>query len=68
LSASRIHQLLASVDLDPLAVVLGRLREVGWPAPEDPDTGGDPELNGRDLIAERLDATRRSGCVKPLAG
>lgn len=31
------------------------LREVGWPAPEDPDAGGDPELDGRNLIAERLD-------------
>ncbi|PZS25777.1 MAG: hypothetical protein DLM61_19405 [Pseudonocardiales bacterium] len=55
LSASRVHQLLAGVDLDRLGVVLGQLREVGWPAPEDPDAGGDPELDGRDLIAERLD-------------
>ncbi len=55
LSASRIHQLLAGVDLDRLEVTLGQLREVGWPAPQDPDTGGDPELDRRDLIAERLD-------------
>ncbi len=55
MSASRVHQLLAGVDLDRLGVALGQLREVGWPAPEDPDDGGDPELDGRDLIADRLD-------------
>lgn len=55
LSAARVHQLLADVDLDELDVVLGQLREVGWPAPEDPDAGEDVELNGRELIADRLE-------------
>jgi len=30
------------------------LRAAGWPAPEDPDSGEDTELGGRDNIADRL--------------
>jgi hypothetical protein len=55
LSPSRVHQLLAAADLEALDVVVGQLREVGWPAPEDPEADGDAELDGRDLIADRLD-------------
>jgi hypothetical protein len=32
----------------------GELRAAGWPAPEDPDSGEDAELDGRDSIADRL--------------
>ena len=31
-----------------------RLRAAGWPAPEDPDGDEDAELDGRELIADRL--------------
>lgn len=56
LSPSRVHQLLAARDSGALDVAVGQLREVGWPAPEDPDTGDDDtELDGRDLICDRLD-------------
>ena len=51
LSPSRVHQLVAVADLD---AVLGELRAAGWPAPEDPDSGEDTELGGRDHIAGRL--------------
>ena len=30
------------------------LRAAGWPAPEDPDGDDDAELDGRDLICDRL--------------
>jgi hypothetical protein len=33
---------------------LGELRAAGWPAPEDPDGDDDAELDGRDLICDRL--------------
>ena len=36
------------------ALALGELRAAGWPAPEDPDSGEDTELGGRDSIADRL--------------
>ena len=52
LSPSRVHQLVAGVGLD---AALGGLRAAGWPAPEHPDCGEDTELDGRDLIADRLD-------------
>lgn len=55
LSAARVHQLLADTALDELDDALGQLREVGWPAPEDPDAGEDVELAGRELVADRLD-------------
>jgi hypothetical protein len=32
----------------------GARRAAGWPAPEDPDSGEDAELGGRDTIADRL--------------
>ena len=54
LSPSRVHQLVAAADLDALAAALGELRAAGWPAPEDPDSGEDTELGGRDTIAGRL--------------
>jgi len=54
LSPSRVHQLAAAADLDALDAALGELRAAGWPAPEDPDSGEDTELDGRDNIADRL--------------
>ena len=54
LSPSRVHQLVAGADLDALDTTLGELRAAGWPAPEDPDSGEDAELGGRDTIADRL--------------
>ena len=54
LSPSRVYQLVADADLDALAAALGELRAAGWPAPEDPDSGEDAELDGRDDIADRL--------------
>ena len=54
LSPSRVHQLVADADLDALDAALGELRAAGWPAPEDPDSGEDTELGGRDSIADRL--------------
>ncbi len=54
LSPSRVHQLVAAADLDALDAALGELRAAGWPAPEDPDSGEDTELGGRDTIAGRL--------------
>ena len=40
--------------LDELDAALGEVRAAGWPAPEDPDGDDDAELDGRDLIADRL--------------
>jgi hypothetical protein len=54
LSPSRVHQLVADANLDVLDAALGDLRAAGWPAPEDPDSGEDAELGGRDTIAGRL--------------
>ena len=54
LSPSQVHQLMADADLDALDAALGELRAAGWPAPEDPDSGEDTELGGRDSIADRL--------------
>ena len=50
----RVHQIVAAADLDALDEALGELRAAGWPAPEDPDSGEDTELDGRDAIADRL--------------
>ena len=44
----------AAADLDELDAALGELRAAGWPAPEDPDGDADAELDGRDLICDRL--------------
>ncbi len=49
-----MHQLVAAADLDALDAALGELRAAGWPTPEDPDSGEDTELGGRDSIADRL--------------
>jgi len=46
----RVHQLVAAADLDALDAALGELRAAGWPAPEDPDSGEDTELGGRDTM------------------
>ena len=54
LSPSRVHQIVADADLDALDATLGELRAAGWPASEDPDSGEDTELGGRDNIADRL--------------
>jgi hypothetical protein len=54
LSSSRVHQIVAAADLDELDAQLGELRSAGWPAPEDPDSDDDAELDGRDSIADRL--------------
>jgi hypothetical protein len=49
-----VHQIVAAADLDALDAALGELRAAGWPAPEDPDSGEDTELGGRDTIVGRL--------------
>ncbi len=54
LSPARVHQIVTGADLDALDATLGELRSAGWPAPEDPGTSEDTELDGRDLIADRL--------------
>ena len=54
LSASQVHQIVAAADLDELGAALGELRAAGWPAPENPDGDDDAELDGRELIADRL--------------
>ena len=54
LSSSRVHQIVAAADLDELDAALGELRAAGWPAPEDPDGDDDADLDGRELIADRL--------------
>jgi hypothetical protein len=40
--------------MDELDAALGELRAAGWPAPEDPGGDDDAELDGRDLICDRL--------------
>jgi len=54
LSPARVHQITAGADLDELDAALGELRAAGWPAPEDPGGDDDAELDGRDLICDRL--------------
>ena len=54
LSPARVHQITAAADLDGLDAALGELRAAGWPAPEHPDGDDDAELDGRDLICDRL--------------
>jgi len=54
LSPSRVHQLVAGADLDVLDAALGEPRAAGWPAPEDPDSDEDTDLDGRDHLADRL--------------
>ena len=43
-------QLVTHVDLDTLDAALGELRAAGWPALEDPDSGEDVEVGGRDTF------------------
>jgi hypothetical protein len=47
LSPAQVHWITAGADLDGL-------RAAGWPVPEDPDGDDDAELDGRDLICDRL--------------
>ncbi len=54
LSPARLHHIVTSADLDALDATLGELRSAGWPAPEDPGTSDDTELDGLDLIADHL--------------
>ena len=54
LSPARVHQITAAADLDELDTALEKLRAAGWPASEDPDADDDAELDGRDLICDRL--------------
>jgi hypothetical protein len=54
LSPSRVHQIVADAGLDALDAALGELRAAGWPAPEDPDSDEDADLDGRDHLADRL--------------
>ena len=49
LSPSRVHQIVAAADLDALDAALGELRAAGWPAPEDPDSDEDTDLDRRHL-------------------
>ena len=56
LSPSRVHQLVAGAGLDAAIAALGELRAAGWPAPEDPDSDEDADLDGRD------------GPVRPVGG
>ena len=53
---ARVHQITAWVwTLDGLGAALGELRRAaGWPAWEDPGGDDDAELDGRDLICDRL--------------
>jgi len=74
-----VHQLVAGAGLDALDAAPGELRAAGWPAAELPDCGQDTELDGWDLIADRLDdevslcprwrlARHRSRCRRPGLG
>ena len=54
LSPARVHQITAGADVAELDAALGELRAAGWPAPEDPGGDDDAELDGRDLICDRL--------------
>jgi hypothetical protein len=54
LCPARVHQITAGAGLDELDAALGVLRAAGWPAPEDPGGEDDAELDGRDLICDRL--------------
>jgi hypothetical protein len=49
-----VHQIVAGADLDAAIAALGELRAAGWPAPEDPDSDEDTDLDGRDHLADRL--------------
>ena len=46
LSPSRVHQIVADAALDAVIAALGELRAGGWPAPEDPGSDEDADLDG----------------------
>ncbi len=54
LSPALVHQITAAAELDELDAALGGLQSAGWPAPEDPGGDDNAELDGRDLICDRL--------------
>jgi hypothetical protein len=64
LSPARVHQITAAADLDELDAALGGLR--AGPAPEDPGGDDDAELDGRDLIFDRL--LDEAGWLRQCAG
>jgi hypothetical protein len=66
LSPARVHQITAAANLDELDAALGELRAAGWPAPEDPGGDDDAELDGRDLICDRL--ADEAGWIRQCAG
>jgi hypothetical protein len=66
LSPARVHQITAAADLDELDAALGELWAAGWPAPEDPGGDDDAELDGRDLICDRL--VDEVGWIRQYAG
>jgi len=66
LSPARVHQITAAADLDELDAALGELRAAGWPAAEDPGGDDDAELDGRDLICDRL--VDEVGWIRQCAG
>ncbi len=66
LSSARVHQIAAAADLDELDTARGELRATGWPAPEDPGEDDDAELDGRDLICDRL--VDEVGWIRQCAG
>lgn len=45
---------MTAADPDKLETTLTDLRAAGWPAPEDRDADEDAELDGRDLVADRI--------------
>jgi hypothetical protein len=61
-----VHQIVAAAGLGELDAALGELRAAGWPAPEDPDGDDDAELDGRELIADRL--VDEAGWVRQCSG
>src|SRR5439155_2797938 len=63
LSPTRVHQIVTAADPDDVATVLGDLRSAGWPAQEDPDSDEDAELDGRDLVADRIGDEVWPGCA-----
>ena len=45
---------MTDADHDAAIAALGELRAAGWPAPEDPDSDENADLDGRDHLAGRL--------------
>ncbi len=63
LSPARVHQIVTGANLDALDATLGELRSAGWPAPEDPGTSEDTELDGRDLRVARCPSAGQTASV-----